>query len=118
MGTAILAAILIVALWPLEQQPQALPHSDKLLHALAFAFLFVWFAALAGDRRHWQVFIGLLGYGLVMEVLQSFTPYRLMSPGDVLADAIGLGAGWLLSSAGLSGWAAWVESNLPVTAKK
>jgi VanZ family protein len=118
LGAVMLAGILIVALWPLEEQPQALPHSDKFLHAIAFAFLFVWFGALADAGRHWQVFIGLLGYGLCMELLQSFTPYRLMSAGDLLADVFGLGVGWLLSGAGLSGWALWVEANLPVTFKK
>ena len=112
LGAGLLSVILIVSLWPLAEQQDAPPHSDKVLHAMTFAFLFIWFAGLAERGRRWQVFTGLLVYGLLMEVLQSLTPYRHMSVGDFLADAAGLGAGWLLCLAGLGGWAVRVEASL------
>ena len=113
LGMAMLAGILILSLWPLPEQPDALPYSDKIIHAGVFAFLMAWFAGIFSQSDHARIFVLLIAYGGAMEVLQSFAPYRFMSLGDLMADAIGLGLGWLLVRAGAASWCVWLESRLP-----
>jgi VanZ family protein len=65
--------------------------NDKLEHAAAFftlAFLldFAW-PRRAWDRSKW---LPLLGYGLLIEIVQFFIPFREFSLWDLAADALGL----------------------------
>ena len=69
---------------------------DKANHLLAFAVL-AWLGCKAFPRRTATVLLGLLAYGALIEVLQSFTPYRYAEWNDVWADGLGLLAGWLLT---------------------
>ncbi|WP_374086357.1 VanZ family protein [Methylomicrobium lacus] len=87
-----LIAILFLALMPAGPE---MPTTgwDKLNHLLAFAVL-----AVLGRRgypgRKPAVFIGLLFYAGLIEVLQSFTPYRFAEWADLFADGLGLIIGW------------------------
>ena len=47
--------------------------------------------------RVMAVLAGLLVYGVLIEVLQSFTPSRSGDWHDVVADAVGLAVGWGIS---------------------
>lgn len=82
--------LLVLSLLPLSLSPE-IPSTgwDKSNHALAFAVL-----AFLGNRawpgRTVPVLLGLLAYGGLIEVLQSFTPDRLAEWGDLLADGVGL----------------------------
>lgn len=69
---------------------------DKANHALAFAVLTI-LGALAYPRRLARLLIGLLAYGVLIEVLQSFTSYRTSDVHDVFADCVGLVIGWQVS---------------------
>jgi VanZ family protein len=64
---------------------------DKLKHAAAFATLamLVDFAFPAG-RFGAAKMLWLLGYGVMIEVVQYFLPYRDASVLDVLADCVGI----------------------------
>lgn len=69
---------------------------DKLLHFLTYAV----FAALAcravrEKRRLLYACLGIVAYGGLMEVLQSFMPGRVMSGYDFLANTLGVVAGAL-----------------------
>ncbi|MDM0073099.1 VanZ family protein [Variovorax sp. J2P1-59] len=73
------------------------PQGDKINHMLAFATLaLVGLAAYPG--RAPAVLAGLLAYGVLIEVLQAFTSFRMAEWGDLGADAAGVGIG------GLVGW--------------
>lgn len=68
---------------------------DKTNHALAFFVLaLLGFRAFAG--RASAVLAGLLAYGALIELLQSFTSYRFAEWGDLLGDALGLLLAWTL----------------------
>jgi VanZ family protein len=89
-----MAVVLVLALLP----PRVLiPPTlwDKANHFLAFAVL-----ALLGWRayptRTLRLLLGLLAYGCLIEVLQGFTGYRTADWQDVVADGVGLLAGWSL----------------------
>ena len=89
-----LALILVthLATAPLDDLPQV-PVNDKLGHFLAFYGL-----ALLADFSFRATGYGLnkalplLGYGLLIEIIQHFIPYRDFSLPDLGADALGLAA--------------------------
>jgi VanZ family protein len=70
---------------------------DKLNHLSAFASLAV-AGFLAFRGRWWQVALGLLAYGGLIEILQTFTPTRVGEWEDLLADAVGIVLGLLLAA--------------------
>jgi len=89
-----IATVIIACLLPGSDLPE-LPVSDKLEHALAFLLLSA--SAVQLYRRGKPLLVvalGLLVLGLSIELAQHlFTSSRMMEPGDLLADAIGISAG-------------------------
>ena len=85
-------AVLVLALVPTDV-PIPSTGWDKSNHLLAFSVM-----ALLGMRafpgRTMAVLAGLLAYGVLIEVLQSYTPSRSADWRDVVADAVGLTLGW------------------------
>ena len=65
--------------------------NDKLQHAVAF-FVLAFLLDFAWPRQPWQwtKWLPLLGYGLFIEVVQFFLPFREFSLWDLAADALGL----------------------------
>lgn len=72
--------------------------NDKLSHLVTYFFLGGWFSLLATNRVSlgWTI-IGLIAYGILLELLQGMTAYRYAEWGDVLANASGTMAGILLN---------------------
>jgi len=64
---------------------------DKLSHLVTYVFLGGWFGLLAANRRVlcWTV-VGLMAYGILLELLQGMTTYRYAEWGDVLANGSGI----------------------------
>ena len=86
-----LVSIALLAFAPLSADPGT--GSDKLNHLLAFGVL----AALAdgsfpgaGPGQGWGKWASLVGYGLFIEVVQFFLPYRDASGWDLMADGAGI----------------------------
>ena len=87
-----LVGIAVLAFAPLASDPGT--GNDKLNHLLAFGVL----AALV-DRsfpspepgQGWGKWASLLGYGLFIEAVQSFLPFREASGWDLLANGAGIG---------------------------
>ena len=72
--------------------------NDKIGHAMAYAWLMFWFGNLYACRhaRNTYAVIFIL-MGVLLEFLQGgMTEVRQFSYGDMLADAIGVGIGYLL----------------------
>ena len=69
---------------------------DKTNHMLGFAVL-AFLGHFAWPGRRWSMLLGLLAYGGLIEVLQSFTPDRFAEFGDLVADGAGLVAGEALA---------------------
>jgi len=88
----LLVCVLVVsylAFAPLEGLPG--PSNDKLNHLLAFGML-SWLAdrSYPGRRLEPYRWTLLLGYGLIIELIQGFLPYRELSLLDLAADAAGI----------------------------
>ena len=107
LGRLLLLAMLVTALLPMPAVIGRVPNGDKIGHALAFAGLVLWYAQLYPLRRdRWWCVVGAIGFGALIEVLQSFTTYRSAEWLDLAADSVGalfgfgvaqLGAGRILA---------------------
>ena len=91
-------AVLVVSLLP----GSALPSKtaliwDKAQHALVFAML-CGIGMKAYPDRVRDVALGLVLWGGLIEVAQAATPWRHADIQDWFADAVGIGAVWLLYS--------------------
>lgn len=87
-----LVVVLIAALVP----PQTLVSPmvwDKANHVLAFAVLAM-LAFVGYPERKVPMLLGLVAYGVLIELLQSLTSYRSGDALDVVADGVGLLFGW------------------------
>ncbi len=66
-------------------------HADKVLHASAFFVLsFLLNRASSSMAKRFRNMFSLLAFGILIEILQSFTGYREVSAADVLADLVGI----------------------------
>ena len=109
LGIGMLIVILALSLIPYTGPIFPITFADKLLHALAFTTLIVWFSALVAQDRWPELFGLLLVYGVFMEVLQYFTGYRIMDWQDIVADVLGLTIGWGMMTVGCANWARSIE---------
>jgi len=83
--------ILYKALTPAGEPFFQFHQADKVLHALAFFVLsFLLNRSSSSIENRIRNMIALLAFGILIEILQSFTGYRTVSIGDVLADLIGI----------------------------
>ncbi|MES9834302.1 MAG: VanZ family protein [Candidatus Thiodiazotropha sp. LLP2] len=89
LGTS-LAVISYLAFTPLDL-PGVSSLNDKFSHLIAF-FSLAFLADYSWPDSPWNQlkFFLLLGYGLFIEAVQAFLPYRLFSLFDLTADALGL----------------------------
>lgn len=92
-----LVLFLILAVLPVP--PEIVPSlSDKAEHLLAFLLLGL-LAHLGWPTlsylRFWLPLLAL--YGGLIELIQSFLPYRSADPWDLFADLVGLALAWLLT---------------------
>ena len=96
---AYVLAVLVLALMPIDM---VMPSTgwDKSNHLLAFSVLTL-LGLRAYPGRTMSLLAGLLTYGVLVEVLQSFTPNRSADWQDVVADSVGLVLGWALQLLGL-----------------
>jgi len=92
---ACIVGILVLALAP-PSTPMPGTGWDKSNHVLAFATL-AFLAHKVWPERTLLILLGLLAYGALIEVLQSFTPNRYAEWSDLWADGLGLLAGELLA---------------------
>ena len=87
--------------------------NDKFSHLVTYFFLGGWFSQLATNRVSlvWTI-IGLIAYGILIELLQGMTAYRYAEWGDVLANASGTMAGILLYFSPLPRLLGFIDSKL------
>ena len=85
---------------------------DKWTHALVFAALAIWFAGQYRPRSYWRIAMGLLLYGVLIELCQRMVSYRSAEWLDVGADMAGIMVGLLIAAAGLGGWSQRIEAKI------
>ncbi len=83
---------------------------DKWAHFVIFLGLSLWFSGLYRKSAYWRVAVGLLAFGLLIEICQRAVGYRSAEWLDVAADALGIVAGLGLALVGLGSWCRHFES--------
>lgn len=91
LGGLLLLGVSVLSLLPTEALPDVQTH-DKLGHFLAWGTLMAWFGQLVPARG--ALAAGLWAYSGAIEVLQGLSGYRDMSGLDLLANGLGILAGW------------------------
>ena len=112
LGYLLLFITLTISLLPVAQQVQPLMIGDKLLHALCFMLLMLWFSGIVQPARYLQLGLRLLAFGAAIELLQYATGYRSMEFADLAADAVGVITGGVLAKLGLRHWCATLERQI------
>ncbi|MCZ2355644.1 MAG: VanZ family protein [Bacteroidia bacterium] len=80
--------ITVLATWPISL-PE-IPGGDKTNHIMAFAVMIV-LIKQAWPKGHWMLhLLCCFLYGILIEVMQSFLPFRVASIGDIIADIVGI----------------------------
>ena len=98
-GSSVLIAIWVLSLLPAVDMPD-FPGSDKLHHALAyFACMFCWGQVYRQPVQRLRLAIAFTAMGALIECIQYFTPTRSFEFLDMLADAFGVLAAWLVVAA-------------------
>ena len=113
--TLVLLASMLPAVWFLPDRQELvswIAHLDKWMHGIAFAILAVWFAGQYSRGSYWRIAVGLLAFGVLIEVCQRMVDYRSSDWLDVAADAAGIAVGLAIALAGLGGWSQWFEGRL------
>jgi len=104
------AMLILVAVLSLIPSPD-MGGSDKLLH---FVTYFVLSAAFTTLNRHGRYLLysaaALIAYGVLLEVAQGFTGYRMMDTQDMLANSSGVVLGLMVRLTPLPEWFRWLET--------
>ncbi|HNP64272.1 MAG TPA: VanZ family protein [Woeseiaceae bacterium] len=111
----VLIAALMPAVWFWDDRVKGIAwfqSVDKWLHGITFLVLTVWFAGLYKVQSYWRIALGLLAFGLLIELCQRMVTYRTADWLDVGADAVGIIAGLAISLAGAGGWSQRLEARL------
>lgn len=108
LGGLLAAGVAVGSLIPGEYL-EGISIRDKVMHALAYFLLMLWFAGLYRRERYWLVALALFAFGLALDVAQAGTSSRSYDLADVAANAggilVGLALAWLL----FEGWCRRVE---------
>jgi hypothetical protein len=111
----VLAATLMPAVWfwgDMNSGIEWFKGMDKWLHGITFTVLSLWFSGLYHRQSYWRIAIGLLGFGLAIEVCQRMVGYRTAEWLDVGADTAGILVGLAIAFAGLGGWCLRFEKRM------
>lgn len=88
--SAAITGILILATTPLEY-PVVSGINDKLNHIFAFFVLSLLADFSFPEKKSFSsIFFPLMSYGMAIEIIQYFLPFRMFSLFDVAADALGI----------------------------
>lgn len=105
LGVTALMMMPAVWLWPdVDEISSWLGAADKWAHVAIFAVLALWFAGQYPVRSYWRIAVGLLAFGLLVEICQRATGYRMAEWLDVAGNVAGIAIGLAVSAAGPGGW--------------
>ena len=84
--------------------------NDKLSHMFGYAGLMLWFLQLYKSlKTRWLIAVLLVCLGVALEYLQGLGGVRVFELADMVANASGVVAGWLLAMTGLDRILRWIE---------
>jgi VanZ family protein len=111
-GFLLLVFVMIAALvpeLPFHELATQFRISDKVMHIIAFTFLAAWFSGQYEKSSYWRIALGLIAFGILIELVQSTVSYRTAEWMDLIGDAAGIAIGLLIGVLGAGGWSMRVE---------
>lgn len=111
VGWLLLAGVIVGSLIP-GPALQGIDVSDKVMHAVAYFTLMVWFAGLYRRDLYPLIAAVLLALGVGLDALQILTETRSFDWFDVGMNAAGVVFGLVLSLLLIGGWCLRVERRL------
>jgi hypothetical protein len=106
----ILGATLVPSDWLWIDDPSFdFPVSDKWMHGITFTALSLWFSGQYARSSYWRIALGLLAFGILIEIAQRAVGYRSADLLDLAADLAGIVAGILIALTGAGGWTPKLE---------
>jgi VanZ family protein len=112
LGWLFVISVATGSLLPAPVVDDLMDDNDKLMHASAYLMLMVWFGGLYPRRKHLRIAVALLGLGIALDLLQGLTSTRSLDVYDMVANSLGLGVGFALSTLLLEGWCQRLERRL------
>lgn len=107
---AVFVSTLVPAIWfRYDFNFRVLVDSDKLAHFVIFLVLTVWFSGQYSLRSWWRMALGLLIFGVAIELCQRLTSSRSAEWLDLVADVFGIAVGLAIARAGAGGWSLRME---------
>lgn len=112
----VLVATVLPAIWFWDKFPLSqFLLLDKWLHILTFLFLSLWFSGQYKRSSYWRLAVGLIAFGVLIELCQAMISYRTADWLDLGADIFGIGIGLIVAVAGTGGWSLrfeqWLEKS-------
>jgi len=108
-GWVLVVGVIYGSVVPSNMLGGNLPFDDEVMHAASYGLLTIWFAGLYARNRHGWVGAFAFMLGVVMEFVQSGLSYRRFDPEDMVANAIGICIGLIISVLFLAGWCQRLE---------
>ena len=99
LGWLLIATIVALTLIPEPREIPRFQFDDKFGHVFAYGLLMLWFAQLYFERRtRLGLAAAFIAMGVVLEFCQGALGYRSFDFADMVANALGVVAGVLLSA--------------------
>lgn len=102
IGWLLVALVAFLSLTPEPPTIISAAGRDKVAHLLAYGALMLWFLQLYPISRRPLIAILFVAMGVLIEVLQGFTPTRSTEYTDMVANTSGVMLGWMLGRTRLS----------------
>jgi VanZ family protein len=113
IGFALIAAVVALSLAPAPGLPIEIAGDDKAGHVMAYGVLMVWFAQLhAGTPARAALAAAFVAMGIALEFAQGAFGLRQFDVHDMVANAAGVLAGWVLAPPRGPRFLCWTEAQL------
>ncbi len=109
-GWLLVAGIVVASVVPdLRIAMMSTGVTDKVAHSFSYFLLTLWFSGLYMRRYQLVVAAGVIVLGMLLEAIQWQLPYRMFDPSDLIANLIGVVAGFMIAIFLSAGWCRRIE---------
>jgi len=93
----LVVSVFYLSLTPVSIKVESFENSDKVGHFFSYFILMSWFSQLYLRSRHLLLLVVFVAMGVLIELLQGQTSYRLFEYADIAANSFGAVFAWLLA---------------------
>jgi VanZ family protein len=90
LGISLAFSILYFCVTRVDDSGIAIPHLDKIVHMFCYLFLSLIYFIIYDKNKYKMIFLICFGYGIFIELVQYFLPYRSCSLLDVFSNVLGI----------------------------